>query len=581
MHVAAIDVGVAVPRVVLDFPATPRRVFQRALSVMTARSLDEVPNVIAAAEQAASGGRYVAGFLSYEAAPAFDAALRVRPGGRMPFAWFAAFDEFTSHVETAGSAAQLDWQLRAPHFADSVDRIREEIAAGRTYQVNLTTRLETDFAGDAFAYYEQLRRAQGRGYHAFIETDEFNVLSASPELFFEIHARRIRAKPMKGTRPRGRFTEEDQRLEAALATSEKDRAENLMIVDLLRNDIGRVAQTASVRVSSLYDIERYRTVHQMVSVVEAQLRADISLRDVFTALFPCGSVTGAPKISTMELIAELEDAPREVYCGAIGVLEPNGNATFSVPIRTVWIDRASKRAVYGTGAGITFDSDPQAEYREIIAKAAVLTEEWPEFELLETMRLEDGRVIRLEGHVDRLLDSAQYFGFAVERNAIVTELARLDGSGRVRMLVNAAGRVRVEVLPLDSVSAPRVTLARKPVDSQDRFLFHKTTNRGRFDQAQIRGYWDVLLWNERGEVTEFTRANVVVELDGRLLTPARECGLLVGVFRSELLKAGMIEEAVVTIDMLSRAERIWFINSLREWVEVEVDGPDVQIQKTP
>lgn len=576
MHASPLSERVA--RVVLDFPATPRRHFQRAAAVLVARTLDEVYDVIDAAQQAATEGKHVAGFVSYEAAPAFDRALRVRPGARMPYAWFAAFDEYSSHVDTTGSALQLDWRMNAPHFVDSIGRIREEIGAGRTYQVNLTARLETDFAGDAFAYYERLRRAQGAGYHAFIETAEFTVLSASPELFFEIEARRIRSKPMKGTRPRGRFAEEDERFQAALAMSEKDRAENLMIVDLLRNDIGRVAETGTVRVSSLYAIERYRTVHQMVSVIEAQLREDASLRDVFSALFPCGSVTGAPKVSTMELIAELEDAPREVYCGAIGVLDPNGNAMFSVPIRTVWIDRATKRGVYGTGAGITFDSDPQTEYREIVAKAAVLTEEWPEFDLLETMRLENGKIVRLDRHIDRLLDSACYFGIPAKRDVLIGEVSKLTGSGRVRLLVNKDGDPRVEVLPLEVVTKPRTTMARTPIDSQNRFLFHKTTNRRVYEEAQEPGYWDMLLWNERDEITEFTRGNVVVEVGGKQITPARECGLLAGVYRAELLEQGVLEEGIVTIEILAQAKRIWFINSLRGRVEVRLDGPAYQIQ---
>lgn len=569
--------------VVIDFPATPRRVFAKPAAVLEARTLDEVRDVIRAAEAAARAGSYAAGFISYEAAPAFDAALRVRSGARMPLAWFGVFPSYTSSLPAAPRASEPPhWRIAddAGRFMETVEHIREEIASGRTYQVNLTTSLSAEFAGDALALYESLRRAQGSGYHACIDTGRFTIVSASPELFFDLRDRHIRTRPMKGTRRRGRFVEEDAALRAELAASEKDRAENLMIVDLLRNDLGRVARTGSVEVTSLYDIEQYRTVHQMVSVIEADLRADVSLVDVFAALFPCGSVTGAPKVSTMELITQLEAGPREVYCGAIGVIEPGGDATFSVPIRTVWIDWAARRATYGTGAGITFDSDAHAEYAEVRAKAAVLEEAWPDFELLETMRIERGRIVRRERHIHRLLASARYFGIAVSRVAIDGALRTAEGgSGRLRLLVDQTGATRAELQPLEAVERPRVALARRPISSQNRFLFHKTTNRSIYDEHQEPGFWDVLLWNEREEITEFTRGNVVVELAGALLTPVRECGLLGGVFRQELLEGGAIEEAVIGVADLVRVTRVWFINSLREWVEVT--GPAFGFRERP
>jgi para-aminobenzoate synthetase / 4-amino-4-deoxychorismate lyase len=560
--------------IILDFPGGPRRVFREPVAVLEAVLPDDVPGVLAEAAAAGMRGLYAVGYVSYEAAPAFDRALRVCEGARMPLAWFEIHERFTDEAPAPAPADGVDWSIpdRGP-FVESVARIREEIAAGRTYQVNLTARLTAQLAADPLALYESMRRAQGVGYHAYLETRDFTILSASPELFFEMRGRRIRTRPMKGTRARGRFTEEDERSARELAASEKDQAENLMIVDLLRNDLGRVAETGSVDVTSLFDVERYRTVFQMTSVIEAALRADVSLPDVFGALFPCGSVTGAPKISTMNLIAELEAAPREVYCGAIGVIEPGGDAIFNVPIRTVWVENAERRAVYGTGAGITFDSDPAAEYAEIVAKSAVLTEEWPDFDLIETMRMEDFELVRLERHIARVMDSARYFGIPADESAIRAVLASTVGPGRmrVRLLVDQRGTARAETLPFDDAQPARIALASLPVQSSDRFLFHKTTHR-RVYNDRLAGHWDVLLWNERKELTEFTRGNVLLELDGRWVTPARECGLLAGTYRAELLENGTIHEAVIEVEALKRAGRVWLISSLREMVLVDQSG---------
>jgi para-aminobenzoate synthetase / 4-amino-4-deoxychorismate lyase len=560
--------------IILDFPGASRRVFRAPVAVLQAETPGDVPGVLAEAEAAGTRGLYAVGYVSYEAAPAFDRALRVCDGARMPLAWFGLFEGFTQASGATPMAAAVDWSIpERSRFVQSVARIREEIAAGRTYQVNLTARLTAQLDADPLALYESLRRAQGIGYHACLDIGDFIILSASPELFFELRGRRIRTRPMKGTRARGRFNEEDERAARELAASEKDRAENLMIVDLLRNDLGRVAETGSVEVTSLFDVEQYRTVFQMTSVIEADLAEKITLGDVFGALFPCGSVTGAPKISTMQLIAELEAAPREVYCGAIGVIEPGGDATFNVPIRTVWMDKAERRAVYGTGAGITFDSDPAAEYDEIVAKSAVLTEEWPDFDLIETLRMEDFELVRLERHVARVLDSARYFGIAVDESDIRAALASTLGPGRarVRLLVDQGGMARAEALPYDDAQPARIALAGLPVQSSDRFLFHKTTHRRVYDERRA-DHWDVLLWNERDELTEFTRGNVVLELDGQLLTPARECGLLAGTFRAELLENSTIREAVIGVKDLERATRVWLINSLREMVLVDQSG---------
>lgn len=568
------------PFVIIDFPDSPRRVITRPDAVLSTHDLSEVRDVIAEAERAARRGARVAGFVTYEAAPAFEPLMRVAHGAQMPLAWFAVASKY--EVDVIRTLAHSHTRTPAPWtlaptietYHDQVEQVRERIAAGDTYQVNLTARLSTTFADDPFALYETMRRAQGEGYHAYIDTGAYIVASASPELFFDLRGRTIRTRPMKGTRARGRWPAEDRGLANELAASEKDRAENLMIVDLLRNDLGRIADVGGVTVTSLFDVEHYRTVHQLTSTIAATVRADVALVDVFDALFPCGSITGAPKINTMRIINELEPAPREVYCGAVGVIEPDGRAVFNVPIRTVWIDKRTSAAVYGTGAGITYESDADTECAEIVAKAAVLLETWPEFELLETMRAETGAIVRLDAHVARLMTSAAYFGFDVDESAVRTALAEVaraaTTASRVRLLVDACGKARAETYALDKKDSITAALANSPVSSSDRFLFHKTTNRSVYERhaEEHSAQDDVLLWNERGEITEFTRGNVVVEMAGRLLTPPLDCGLLPGVFREELLRHGEIVETVVLKEDLARVTNVWLISSLREWVPV-------------
>ena len=570
-------------RVIVDFPdhngSPARRLFHSPQRVVTTHRHEEVLSCLAAIEEDCAAGAVAVGFLSYEAAPAFDTAFRTRAPDNVPLLWFAVFEhEQVAPPSPNGYDVSGEWEIdtsRAAH-AQAVARIRDEIAAGTTYQVNFTARLTRGFAGDALAWYEALRPAAGRGYHAYIETDEWCVLSASPELFFASDGRRIATRPMKGTRPRGRFVEEDDALAEELVNSPKERAENLMIVDLMRNDVGRIAETGSVRVTSLYDVEKYPTVLQLTSTVEAKLRADAGLPGIMRALFPPGSVTGAPKISTMRLIAELERAPRGVYCGAIGIVE-RGRAVFNVPIRTIWLDRKRGRAEYGAGGGITADSDATAEYDELLTKARVVARSWPHFELLETMRAERGRIVRLHQHLLRLEQSAEYFGFrfceSVVRAAVADTLRTLEGTRRMRLLLAPDGRARVELRELEPLPAQRtVALATHAIESTSPFRFHKTTSRAAYEAllAAAPGFFDVLMYNERDEITEFTRGNVVVQLNGSHYTPARACGLLGGVFRAELLAGGEIAERVIHKKEIAHAERIWFVNSVREWVEVKL-----------
>ncbi len=570
-------------KITLDFPDSSgrpsRRLFRAPQRIVTTNRHSDIKRCLTEIAADCDAGATAIGFLSYEAAPAFDAAFVTQSPQSVPLLWFALFEH--EHVATSSADAGplvRSWDIEPARSAHerAVARIREEIAAGRTYQVNYTGRMRAPIPGDPLMWYESLRRAQGIGYHVCIETDDWCVLSLSPELFFETRGAHIQTRPMKGTRARGRFLEEDHALVDELRSSAKERAENLMIVDLMRNDLGRIAETGSVHVTRLYDVERYPTVHQLTSTVDATLRSDVTLPDIMTALFPPGSVTGAPKISTMELIAELETSPRGVYCGAVGIVE-RSRSVFNVPIRTLWLDKRTGAAEYGTGGGITADSHAEAEYDELLTKARIISLPWPRFDLLETMRFENGEIARLERHLVRLEDSAEYFGFpfceAEIRAALANALRDRPAPARVRLLLSEDGAPRVEVHSLDPLPAhPRVQLGNNAVDSGTPFLFHKTTAREMYEVVSkaAPAAFDVLLYNERDEITEFTRGNVIVELAGRRYTPPVTCGLLGGVFRSELLANGEIEERVITRKEIAHATRIWFVNSVREWVAVEL-----------
>ncbi|MHB2033483.1 MAG: aminodeoxychorismate synthase component I [Gemmatimonadaceae bacterium] len=540
--------------------------------------------VLAAAERHSLEGRWVVGVVNYEAAPAFDSALAVQGGSQFPLAWFAVFDR---PIALAGSEGGVPprplpgWTPDTPEraHAAAVERIHRAIGAGDYLQANLTFRLHTRLPAEScspWQLYRHLRRAQPESYAAFIEAAGWTVVSASPELFFERRGRHVVTRPMKGTARRGRWAAEDESRRLALAGSEKDHAENLMIVDLLRNDLGRVAELGSVRVPELCAIERHPTVWQMTSTVEADVRPGIGLPELFGALFPCGSVTGAPKVAAMRAICDLERSPRGVYCGAIGLLMPGGDATFAVAIRTA-VARNDGAAVYGVGGGIVWDSRPDTEYAEALAKGRVLQHESQPFALIETVRLDEGRLVRHERHLRRLAASAAFFAFGdpipVARCVLAeARAAHPRGRHRLRLLARQSGIVDWTVEPIAPLPSCGcfVRIARRRVDATDPLLFHKTTRREWIDaeHADNTDVFDVLFVNDCDEVTEFGFGNVVVEVGGERLTPPRECGLLAGVFREELLEQGEIREAVLHPADLLRAARVWLVNSLREWVPV-------------
>lgn len=541
-------------------------------------------------EDGLRSGYHAAGFVSYEAAPGFDAALVAKPPADTPLVWFGLFecpqDASTLAVDSgnpSGSASDgaTSWRpdISPDDYRDGVAAVHDAIARGDSYQANYTFRLHASMTpDDTAALYRRLASDQRAPYAAYLDLGRWQILSLSPELFFRIDGGLIATKPMKGTAPRGTSADDDAAHAAWLRTSEKNRAENVMIVDLARNDVGRIADVGSVRVTNLFEIERYPSVFQMVSTVQGRLRPGTTLTNVFTALFPAGSITGAPKTSSMKLIASLERDARGVYCGAIGFASPDGNAVFNVAIRTATVDTVSGQAQFGTGGGITWDSRADDEYAEALAKTACLTPT-PGFDLFETMRLERGVYARLDGHLGRLERSAAYFGrpfaAATLREALVCHAQHYPGEPRrVRMRLDAAGTPHIDSDAFTiAADTPRpVVLASTPVSRSDRWLYHKTTRRATYDRhrAEHPGAFDVLLWNEDGALTEFTIGNLVMEIEGRRWTPPVGSGLLPGVFRATLLEAGVIHERALTRADLTRATRVWLINSLREWVAVTV-----------
>ncbi len=589
--------------------AGPWRRFTNAVRVVSASRVEEVRGAIADVEEAVARGLYAAGFVTYEAAGAFDLPVKAASSS-LPLVCFGLFTadcvETLARFPAAGAAEVGLWQPSIDHHAylSAITAIKHRIEAGDTYQINFTFRLTAPFHGDPRALMADLYAAQAGGWSAFVEFGSHTICSASPELFFVNEDGRIECHPMKGTASRGWWAAQDIARAEALRRSEKNRAENVMIVDMVRNDLGRVATTGSVRAVSLFDVERYPLQWQMTSRVLADAPGT-GLAAMFEAMFPSGSITGEPKHSAMGIIQELESMPRGVYTGAIGYLSPHGRAHFNVAIRTVVIDRERSSAEFGVGSGIVWDSVDRDEYDECLIKAAMvqgsrftvhgspfqrsafnvqssafrlpsyITGENPDFQLLETIRWDPDSGFRLlDRHLARLRASAECFGFANDiaelRVLLDAAVVGLQRAAKIRVLLGHDGSVLCEAADLGELSDRplRAALAAEPIHPADVFLFHKTTQRTVHEKARASqpDAEAVILWNTLGEVTEATDFNVVVEVDGAKVTPPIECGLLPGTLRAELLDGGEITERRVTVEELRAAGRGWLINSVRGWV---------------
>ncbi len=529
-------------------------------------------------------GYYGVGWISYEASPSFDTALPVRPDQEFPVLWFALYDRpsalLSSH-QLLESYRSEDYTLDSWHseitekaFHQAIAEIKDYIAQGDTFQVNYSFRLRSRFRGNARRLFTRLLQPQPAPYSVFIDSGKYVIASASPELFFTLDGTDLTAKPMKGTVSRGRTLAEDQAQAQWLHHSPKNRAENVMIVDMVRNDLGRIATLGSVAVPKLFTLERYPSLWQMTSTVKAQ--TTLPLSQIIANLFPCASITGAPKPRTMEIIQQLETSPRRIYTGAIGFLSPGRQARFNVAIRTLLINTKKQEAEYGIGSGIVWDSQSQAEYQECYIKASLLTNPPPPFSLLETLLwTPQSGYFLLNYHLQRLQDSAEYFSIPVDLSALKADLLQraLHLSAhpyKIRLLVNQQGEWCGETLPFSSpfLTAPLILKwAENSVDSSDPWLYHKTTYRDRYHQARARvtDCDDILLWNEQGELTESTIANVILYWQGKWITPPVLAGLLPGTFRAWLLERNLIQEQRIFKEMITPDSILYLINSVRGW----------------
>jgi len=570
--------------------------FQAPVEIVTCTRLDDVAACLARLEAAQAAGLHAAGYLAYELGFAFEEKLsqRFAETGE-PLLWFGLYNAperlsaeaaRTVLADAAGgeptAAGALEFDMDRSAYDAAFAQVRTHLARGDIYQVNLTMRAHFDHEGSAERLFLDLLRRQPVEFAAFLRLEDRTVLSLSPELFLERQGKHLITRPMKGTAPRGRYPSEDGTLSVALASDPKQRSENIMIVDLMRNDLSRIAEPGSVKVSSLCEVERYQSLHQMTSTVAARVPAATGFAAVIENLFPCGSITGAPKLSAMQIAHDLETGPRGVYTGSIGHLAPGGDFRFNVAIRTLVL-HAGGTGTAGAGSGVVFDSGAAPEYEECALKLKFLSEAVPEFELIETLAHDpvDGYLL-LERHMRRLRQSAGYFGFRFEeggvREALQDAAASFSGPQRVRLLMTAHGRVSVTATGLTHVDRSTVfnlALACETTHSGDRFLYHKTTNRAFYDDTRMRyqaatGCQEVLFENENGYLTEGSYMTLFVKKDGRLLTPALHHGLLPGTFRAGLLERGLAVEADLTRDDLETAEEVMVGNSVRGLVRTRL-----------
>ncbi len=557
------------------------RSFIDPVDIVQATTLGEVLPALERVERYTRDGYYAAGFVCYEASTAFDAALQTHAPGALPLLWFGIYRTVeTIALPPATEFHTSPWQasVSRAEYQAAFQRIKEYIAQGDTYQVNYTWRLRADFTGDPWGLFLTLYHAQRPCYGAFLDIGAHVLCSASPELFFTRHSDTITCRPMKGTMARGLWYQQDQGNAARLLASEKERAENLMIVDMVRNDLGRIAAPGQVAVPHLFTAEQYDTLWQLTSTVTACSRA--TLPELFRALFPCASITGAPKVRTSQIITELETTPRGIYTGCIGFIAPGGDAQFNVAIRTAHLDRTTSQVEYGTGSGATWDPPCAAADQECHTNALLHSAQRPAFHLLETLLWKPERgYFLLERHLNRLRESARYFAIPLECGVVEAELQAYAATfpaqrHRVRCLVDAAGNCTLQAQPIapTPIRRWRLALAPTPIDPQERLLYHKTTWRVPYEQAKAAcpDADDVLLWNPAGELTESTIANVVVRRGDLLLTPPVRCGLLAGTYRGQLLASGRIVEGIIKVDDLSPESEIYLLNSVRGWVPAKI-----------
>jgi len=563
------------------------RLYEHPREVIAISDATAFTNSLRRIDEHVSAGGEAAGMLGYEAGYALEPLLRPLLSEKSgTLLWFGLYENvsvfegiYFPPYEQEDQVERLAVTIPRNQYREKLDEIRELIAAGEVYQINFTHPVRFHLTSNAWRLFVELCRRHPVPYAAFINTGDQQIVSLSPELFFRIENERITVKPMKGTAPRGLMLEDDDRRGRDLAVREKNRAENVMIVDLMRNDLSRICRTGTVKATRLFEVERFPSLWQMTSTIEGDLAEGSTLEDILRALFPSGSVTGAPKIRAMQHIARLESSERGVYTGAIGYFA-RGRAHFSVPIRTVVVHEGE--GIMGVGSGITYDSSPAEEWEECEWKAAFLTRSTSEFQLLETL-IWDGEYRLLNEHLERMKSSAVYFGFEFDEHRVrdaLQDFASRMGSKpqRVRVTSTREGKVQIEHREISGNLFGRVRISSAKVSSRDHFLYHKTTNRGVYDRelsaAVNAGYDDALFFNERGELTEGAIHNVFIVKDGVWKTPPVECGLLPGTYRRRFLREHPdARTEVLTLEDLMYADHIYLCNSVRGMKSVELENP--------
>lgn len=567
-------------KTVIDFRALGERyTFTQPIKELKTRDLAEVADLLAQVESYQEQGYYVVGYVSYEAAPAFEEKLAVHKTSLL--GEYLLY--FTVHDKVEISPIPLTYEevdlpsnwielTSAEDYEKAIAQIHHHLRQGDTYQVNYTVQLKQDLSANPFATYNRMVVEQEAGYNAYVEHDEMAVISMSPELFFEQKDRELKTRPMKGTTQRGVTDQEDLAQASWLEQDSKNRSENMMIVDLLRNDMNRISEVGSEHVEHLCQVEQYSTVWQMTSTIKSQLRPDVDLVEIFRSLFPCGSITGAPKIATMEIIKNLEPQPRGVYCGTIGLLLPNGRRIFNVAIRTIQLYMG--QAIYGVGGGITWDSTWESEYLEVHQKAAVLYRKQPRFQLITTGKISQKQLLFEDQHLERLTKASRYFAYLFDpedlRQKIEEECQACDSHQdyRLRISLSKSGEIELsrQILAPLSPSFCKAKLCLQEADLQQAFTYFKTTHRPHLSL----GKQEIIYHNAAGELLETSIGNLVLKINGKLYTPPIRLGILPGIYRQHLLETGQVKEKIMTLADLNQAEAIYGCNAVRGLYELEV-----------
>ena len=518
---------------------------------------------------------YVVTAISYEAAVIFDEAHEVQKDKAFPFFIIGLFDNpkiydrLPNEIDSNFQIDNLTSSISEKEFNEKINTIKSHISNGDTYQVNFTYRLKGQFYGCSYSFFKSLIKKQDTKYAAFIDVNNWSICSASPELFFSLKEQKLISKPMKGTIKRGINDKDDMKQSDKLRNSEKDKAENIMIVDMIRNDLGKISKVNSINTIEKFETEPFPTLWQMTSTIEAKVDNDIN--EIIKSMFPCASITGAPKIKTMEIIKNLECSPRNIYTGSIGHIKPDGSGTFNVAIRTALIDKKNNSLTYGIGSGIVWDSIEQDEYKETLLKSKIILNQYSKFDLVETMLWKpDKKILLKKDHLKRLSNSALFFNRELnfDKAEILLNSISEKKPQKIRLLLNDKSQLFFEKTSIDlsdNNNTLKIKLSKNCINSSNIFLQHKTTNRSVYEYSKkdLDNYDDVLLWNEKNEITECCIYNIAIYKKGRWVTPPLKCGLLPGIMRAELIKQNKIYEEIIYVSDLTSNTKIMLFNSVR------------------